>query len=104
MAELMAEARVACRTPAEGRDGVTNIPEWKFDAVRSAILDALRNGDIAFKNLKDAVAARLSNDKLKRLGSLGWHTTTVKLELEVRGELERLPNQTPQTIRLGKTV
>ena len=100
----MSEVRVACRTPADGRDGVTNIPEWKFDAVRSAILDVLRDGDIAFKDLKAAVGSRMSDDDLKRLGSLGWHVTTIKLELEVRGEVKRMPDQVPQVIRLGEVA
>ncbi len=100
----MSEARVACRTPADGRDGVTNIPEWKFDAIRSAVLEVLHDGNIAFKDLKTAVGSRMSDDDLKRLGSLGWHVTTVKLELEVRGEVERIPGQVPQFIRLGEVA
>ncbi|WP_338549385.1 DUF6958 family protein [Roseovarius phycicola] len=100
MAELMAEARVACRTPAEGRDGVTNIPAWKFDAVRKAILSVLGERKIRFSELKDAVGEKIPADELSRLGSLGWHVTTVKLELEVRGEVERVPGQTLQVIRL----
>ena len=97
----MKEPRVACRTPADGRDGVTNIPEWKFEAVRGAILASLQDGPIAFKDLREAVRARLSGDVLSTLGSLGWHVTTVKLELEVRGEVERVADAKPQQIQLG---
>ncbi|MEX0311918.1 MAG: hypothetical protein AB3N17_16905 [Tateyamaria sp.] len=91
--------KVACRTPAEGRDGVTNIPAWKFDTVRAAILDALGDGPIKAMTLKDAVGERLSADTLDSLGKLGWHVVTVKLELEVRGEIERLDVKGPQQIR-----
>ncbi len=98
----MSEARVACRTPAEGRDGVTNIPTWKFEMLRSAILGVLREGEIAFKDLKNLAGAKLNEDELERLGSLGWHVTTVKLELEVREEVERVPDRIPQVIRLGR--
>ncbi|MEX0369644.1 MAG: hypothetical protein AB3N09_03375 [Tateyamaria sp.] len=91
--------KVACRTPAEGRDGVTNIPAWKFDTVRAAILDTLKDGPIKATTLKDAVGERLENDTLDSLGKLGWHVVTVKLELEVRGEIERLDVKGPQQIK-----
>ncbi|WP_299044514.1 hypothetical protein [uncultured Tateyamaria sp.] len=91
--------KVACRTPAEGRDGVTNIPVWKFDAVRAAILGALENGPILYKDLNAAVQSRLDDQTLADLGKLGWHVVTVKLELEVRGEIERLAVKGPQQIR-----
>ena len=91
--------KVACRTPAEGRDGVTNIPAWKFDAVRAAILNALQGGPILFKNLNAAVQERLDAQTLADLGKLGWHVVTVKLEMEVRGEIERLEVKGPQQIR-----
>lgn len=79
---------MTCRTPAA--EGSTNIPEWKFDAVRAAILDALADGPILNKDLKDKVGARMDATTLETLGKLGWHVVTVKLELEVRGEVERL--------------
>ncbi|MEJ6392869.1 hypothetical protein V8J82_06370 [Gymnodinialimonas sp. 2305UL16-5] len=98
------EDRVACRTPAEGRDGTTNIPVWKFDLLRGAILDVLRRAGkdgVLNKDLRDAVAAELSNDDLTRLGKLGWHVVTVKLELEVRGEITRMPVKGPLRIALA---
>ncbi|MBY5933139.1 hypothetical protein KUV51_09045 [Tateyamaria omphalii] len=91
--------KVACRTPAEGRDGVTSIPTWKFDAVRGAILGALEEGPILYKDLNTAVQARLDDQTLADLGKLGWHVVTVKLEMEVRGEIERLDVKGPQQIR-----
>ena len=91
--------KVACRTPAEGRSGVTRIPKWKFDAVRAAILSALGDGDMAFSDLNAGVRQHLSEEDYHRLGSLGWHVTTVKLEMEVRGEIERLDGSGPQRIR-----
>ncbi|MFL4469087.1 hypothetical protein ACERZ8_04100 [Tateyamaria armeniaca] len=91
--------KVTCRTPAAGRTGVTNIPAWKFDAVRAAILDALGDGPMLYKHLNEEVADRLDADTLAKLGKLGWHVVTVKLELEVRGEIERLDTRGPQQIR-----
>ena len=33
-------------------------------------------------------------------GSVGWYATAVKLDLEARGELERVPGAKPQRVRL----
>ena len=95
------EEKVACRTPAEGRDGVTNIPRWKFDAIRSAILDILQDGEIAWSNLSDAVAERLTDEQLANLGKVGWHVVCVKLEMEVRGEITRKPGKGRQIVQLA---
>ncbi|MEM8874640.1 MAG: hypothetical protein AAGD32_10310 [Planctomycetota bacterium] len=96
----MPAAKVACRTPTPGKTP-TNVDAHKFNLVRDAILDVLREaGDdgVAFMaDLPDAVGARLTED----IGSVGWYTTTVKLELEVRGEIERVPGSKPQRLRLA---
>ena len=97
MLHMTDQEKVPCRTPAEGRDGVTNIPKWKFDAVRAAILDICQDETI-FIDLFDLVATRLSEDERARLGSINWHVTTVKLELEVRGEIARVPGARPQKV------
>ena len=99
------EDKIACYTPTKGRDGATNIPRWKYDCVRRAILDVLdesADGQIEFKHLADHVQQQLTSNQLAKLGSLGWHVTTVKLNMEVEGELERVPRKTPQTLK--KTV
>lgn len=93
--------RTACRTPAEGRDGVTNIPTWKFDAIRAAILEILAGGEIAWADLSDAVAARLTPEQLANLGKVGWHVVCVKLEMEVRGEIVRKPGKGRQILQLA---
>ena len=96
----MTEDRVACRTPNPDRPGVTRVPAWKFDACRAAIRAALAEGEMAAKDVPAAVGARMDAGDLARLGSLGWHVTTVRLELEVRGEIERVPGATPLRLRL----
>lgn len=78
---------------------MTRIPAWKFEAVRAAILASLVEQDVPFSELNDAVRGYLDENDYHRLGSLGWHVTTVKLEMEVRGEIERLPGNGPQVIR-----
>ncbi|MEM7614054.1 MAG: hypothetical protein AAF245_03345 [Pseudomonadota bacterium] len=102
MVELM--DRVACRTPAAGRDGSTAIPAWKFDTIRTAILAELTEAEVFFKDLAARVEQRLSAEDLSKLGSLKWHVTTVKLELEVRGEVQRVVGPGLQRLRLGRNV
>jgi hypothetical protein len=92
--------RIPCRTPTAGRDGVTHIPAWKFDLLREAVLRVLEDGPVAFKELKERVRPLISDDDLAQLGSLGWHLTSVKLELEVRGEIMRVPDLKPQHLQL----
>lgn len=96
--------RIACRTPAEGRDGTSNIPVWKYDAVSAAIEAVLKDAGpdgMLNKDLRDAVGARMRPDDLAKLGKLGWHVVTVKLEMEVRGEVVRLPGKGPMRITLA---
>jgi len=96
------EIKVICRTPTKGREGVTRIPKWKYDCVRAAILDVVEaapGGQVYFKDLTALLKPRLTDDQLESLGSAGWHVTTVKLNMEVEGELIRVPNVKPQAIR-----
>ncbi|MGR3542186.1 MAG: DUF6958 family protein [Hasllibacter sp.] len=97
---VLSEGRTRCRTPAGGPGG-TAIPSWKFDALRTAIRDVLAGGSMKQAEMGPPVAARLDADALGRLGSLGWHLTTVRLEMEVRGEIERLPGS-PVRLRLAR--
>ncbi len=93
------EARVACSTPTPGKQG-TRIAKWKYDAVRRAILDSIpRQGEgLPFKDLPRAVADHLRADEKARLGSLGWYTTVVKLDLEVKKEIQRVAGARPQRL------
>ncbi|MDJ0638293.1 MAG: hypothetical protein QNJ20_05625 [Paracoccaceae bacterium] len=95
----MPEEKVTCRTP--NADGTTRIPRWKFDAIRTAILHAIDEAGpegLSFKQINDEVKARLSDYELDRLGSVGWHATSVKLEMEVAGDIARVVGVTPQRI------
>jgi hypothetical protein len=48
---------------------------------------------VAFAELTKLVAGRISKADQGRLGEMSWHTMTVKLELEARGEIEPVPGQ-----------
>jgi hypothetical protein len=52
-----------------------------------------------YKQLTPAVRANLSREDRKRIGQLHHDTTLVKLDLEFRGELERIVGMRPQYLR-----
>lgn len=91
--------RIECRTPTPGKKP-TRIDRWKFDALRRAILEVVpaTGGGTLFTELPELIEAALAPDERANLGSLLWYLTTVKLELEVRGELRRVPNAVPQRL------
>ena len=95
--------KTACRTPSSGKDGVTNIPSWKYEVVKHAILKAMtsQNGDaVSFNNLRSLAKAHIPDETLGKLGSWGWHFTTVKLNMEVEGQIERVKDSSPQQLVL----
>ncbi len=93
------EEKILCRTPTPGKQG-TRILRWKYDAVRNAIRKIVprRKDGVKFQHLAGRVKALLSPDERKRLGSVSWYTVTVKLDMEVRGELKRVAGSRPQRI------
>ena len=94
------ESKVSCKTPTPGKKG-TRILKWKYDLIRRAIMAVVPQDEVGiqFKDLQRLVKEVLNEGDLKRLGSLGWYTTTVKLDLEARGEIERIPGESPQRLR-----
>ena len=93
------EQRVQTRHP-EPTKSMPAIDRWKYEAVRRAILAAVpKKGEgLPFKQLPGKVRELLPADALANLGSVSWYTTTVKLDLEARGELERVPGSRPQRL------
>jgi len=93
--------KIECRTPTKGRQGTTHIPRWKYECIQRAILETLEEsetGYIFFKDLNAAVEEALTTNQLAKLGSLGWHVTTVKLNMEVEGEIVRVEGAKPQRL------
>ena len=97
---MKTEPKILCKTPTPGKQG-TRIPKWKYDVIRKAIRKAVpaNNEGVPFKELPSLVAERLSESDRERIGSITWHTVTVKLHLEVCGEIERINGAKPQRIR-----
>ena len=95
---MSVEEKVRCQTPTLGKKP-TRILKWKYDLVRDAILAVIPAEGIEFSQLARLVEGQLTTDELERLGSVSWYTTTVKLDMEVRGEIERVPGSKPQLLR-----
>lgn len=83
--------------PDSSKQGV-RIEKQKYDVIRASILDLLRaHGPIPFTELSTLIEDQLQN---KFDGSVMWYFTTVKLDLEARGEIRRVPKSKPQLIEL----
>lgn len=95
--------KVVVETPTPGKQP-TRIDKWKYDLVRAAILAVVPADDngVEFSQLPQLIEAHISSNDLERLGSVSWYTTTVKLDMEVKGELARIPGSKPQRLRLAK--
>jgi hypothetical protein len=94
------EPRVLWMTPTPSKGG-TRILKLKNDLTRNAIREAVPQDEVGvlFSDLPRLVKELRTEEDLQLLGSNGWYTTAMKLELEVRGEIERIPDVRPQRLR-----
>ena len=98
-------SKITCRTPTPGKKP-TRIDRWKYEAVRRAIRKVvpLTGEGVPFRELPARVERALTERERTDLGSTSWYTTTVKLDLEVRRELRRIPGSSPQRLlRVSKS-
>lgn len=81
----------------EGKAGV-NILKRRYDQVKEAILMILdeNDGELTFKEMSE-----IAQDVLKGNfdGKILWYVVTVKLDLEARGIIKRVPKTSPHRIR-----
>jgi hypothetical protein len=83
----------------EKKQGV-NISKEKYDIIRQAILSTLREQkEMTFMKLSHAVEKKVNGNFE---GSVTWYVTTVKLDLEARGQIKRVPNSRPQLVKLAR--
>jgi hypothetical protein len=82
----------------EKKQGV-KISKEKYEIIRKAILCVLETQkEITFMNLSRAVEKEVNGNFE---GSVTWYVTTVKLDLEARGQIKRVTNSRPQLVRLA---
>ncbi|MGL4759517.1 MAG: DUF6958 family protein [Patescibacteria group bacterium] len=81
----------------DNKKGV-NIEKSKYDQIKNLILKHMTNKtSILTSELSNIVKDELE-DTFE--GKIGWYFMAIKLDLEVRGVIERLPKSSPQQIRL----
>lgn len=69
----------------------------KYDLLRSALLTFLRaKGPATHNEMMAAVPRLLKSSGTKFEGSVPWHLEWVKLDLEARKVIRRVPGTTPQ--------
>jgi hypothetical protein len=92
--------KVVCKTPTPDKTSTKSIDKWKYDVVRRAILNIIKSKPegVLFSELATLVGQNLSEYEKQNLGNVSWYTTTVKLDLEVRGEIRRLDKVSPQQL------
>jgi hypothetical protein len=104
----MASRRTAKRSPKKvqvlnvNHPGAgTKISQEKYNIVSAAILAVVPTGNsgVELKRLAGMVKARLSTKERDAVGSLDWYVMAVKLDLEARKRIERVPDVTPQRLR-----
>ncbi len=81
----------------DGKKGV-NIDRAKYNLVRNTLIDILSDHpEITYQEMNT-----LAKDHLKSKfdGCVPWYVITIKLDLEAKGIIERIPNSSPQKIRL----
>lgn len=83
----------------KGKKGV-NILQRKYDVVKKFILDKVEeHGEITYELLDD-----IARKELQKTfdGKVAWYIVSVKLDLEARGVIERIPKTSPHKIRRTK--
>ncbi len=82
-----------------GKQGV-NILKRRYDVIKKYILTEVRSaGEISYQDLSDKAVKDLSETFD---GKVVWYIVSVKLDLEARGIIERIPKTSPHQIRLVK--
>ena len=82
----------------EKKQGV-NISREKYEIICQAIMSILEGQkEMTFMKLSRAVEKQVNGNFE---GSVTWYVTTVKLDLEARGVIKRVPHSRPQLLRLA---
>ncbi len=90
----MTEEKILTKHPL-GKSG-RNISKPKYETIRQALVEALRNNELTHTELLSQVNKSL---KGKFSDNISWYAETVKLDLEARKIMERTSSK-PQKYRL----
>ena len=92
------EERIMTLHP-KGKKGV-NILKSKYDLIKNVILSTLETvDDMSYEDL----TAKMEKDLQPSFdGKVGWYVVSVKLDLEARNIIERIPKTSPHRLRIVK--
>ena len=94
----MSGERILTKHP-QGKVGV-NILKRRYDVIRNFILDTIKeHREISYEELSDLAIEKLSSSFD---GKVVWYIVTVKLDLEARKIIERIPKTSPHKLRMKK--
>lgn len=94
----MSEERILTKHP-KGKDGV-NILKRRYDTIKEFILKTIGEyNEITYGQLSDLAVIKLSETFD---GKVIWYIVTVKLDLEARNIIERIPRTSPHKLRMKK--
>lgn len=84
----------------QGKKGV-NILQRRYGVIRKFIVETVEKaGEISYEEL-DNLAVRQLSDTFD--GSVSWYIVSVKLDLEARGIIERIPKTSPHRLRMKQS-
>ncbi len=93
------EKRILTKHPDPNKKGV-NISREKYEIISKIIIETIRtNKEISFTDLMKKAKLKLNG---KFSGSIPWYVTTVKLDLEAKNKIKRIPQSNPQMLRLTR--
>ena len=83
----------------QGKNGV-NILKRRYDFIKEFIINTVKDyEEITYAELNSLAVEKLT-DSFD--GKVGWYIVTVKLDLEARGIIERIPKTSPHKLRIKK--
>lgn len=94
----MNEERILTKHP-QGKDGV-NILKRRYNIIKEFIMNTVqKHHGITNQSLTALAVEKLSNTFD---GKVAWYIVTVKLDLEARNIIERIPKTSPHQLRMKK--
>ena len=94
----MTEEKIITLHP-QGKKGV-NILKRRYDTIKEYIISTIKkHNEISFDELSDMAVEELSESFD---GKVLWYVVTVKLDLEAREIIERIPKTSPHKLRMKK--
>ena len=93
---MLNEDRIMTLHP-KGKKGV-NILITKYNQIKEFIIHTIQeHGQISYESLSDLAVEQLSETFD---GKVVWYIVSVKLDLEARGIIERVPKLSPHELRM----